>query len=351
MTMTMTDEASNDLERGRQNARDAFQRWPHLDLGAFPTPVREMPRLRKHLGCPARLWIKNDDYSGPAFGGNKVRKLEYVLAQALADKIDVVFTAGGITSNHARITAGLCARLGIPCELVLNIPPGQPQPKKGRPASLLLDEMFGARVHFVERRRDRMLEMDRLASAARQDGRRAMVIPIGASTPLGALGFVRGAREMADQAKTQSLNVRKLFHATSSGGTQAGLVEGVALFGPRDAMVVGISVDDPAAEIVRTVQKILSGLNISLGLPETHAHDSVRVDDRFVGAGYAIPSQAGDEATSMFARFEGVILDPVYTGKAAAGFIHAAKNESGDGGDLLFWHTGGQMALFQEVAS
>jgi 1-aminocyclopropane-1-carboxylate deaminase/D-cysteine desulfhydrase-like pyridoxal-dependent ACC family enzyme len=347
----MSVELSNDLERARQIARDTFQRWPHLQLGAFPTPVRELPRLRKHLGCGARLWIKNDDYSGPAFGGNKIRKLEYVLAQALADKIDVVFTSGGITSNHARSTAGLCARLGISCELVLNIPPGQPRPKSGRPASLLLDEMFGARVHVVVRGIDRQPEMERLAAEVRQDGRRAMVIPLGASTPLGALGFVRAGQELADQAKSLSLDLRKIFHATSSGGTQAGLAEGVALFGPRDAEVVAVSVDNPSADIVRAVRKILSGLNHSLGLPETYAHERVVVDDGFIGDGYAIPSPAGNEATALFARTEGVILDPVYTGKSAASFIQAAKGNSAKDGDLLFWHTGGQMALFQEVAS
>jgi L-cysteate sulfo-lyase len=349
--MTMPHDIANDLEHRRQNARAVFERWPRLELGAFPTPIREMPRLQKHLGSAARLWIKNDDYSGPAFGGNKVRKLEYVLAKALADKVDVAVTAGGITSNHARITAGLCARLGIQCELVLHVPAGQTLPQKGRPASLFLDEMYGARIHRVERAQDRAPQMEKLASAIRNDGRRAMVIPIGASIPLGTLGFVRGAQELAHQAKALSIDLRKIFHATSSGGTLAGLVEGVALFGPPDAKIVGISVDSPAAEAVHTVQTILSGLNTSLGLPEQHALDSVEVDDHFIGAGYAIPSAESNDATSIFARYEGVIVDPVYTGKAAAGFIRAAKNYPKNSGDLLFWHTGGQMALFQEIAT
>jgi L-cysteate sulfo-lyase len=348
--MTASMEAAGNSQAGLQAAQKRLAEWPRLILGHFPTPVRELCRLRNHLGCRPRLWVKNDDYSGPAFGGNKVRKLEYFLARAVAEKVAVVFTAGGITSNHARVTAGLCARLGLPCELVLNIPPGQPNPASGRPASLLLDEMFGARIHFVERREDRVPEMERLAREREKQGKRALVIPIGASTPMGALGLVEGARELSVQAAALKLNLRRIFHATSSGGTQAGLLAGVKIFGPEKTKVIGISVEDPAQEAIQTVRAVLSGVSELLGLSRDFAAAEIEVDERFIGAGYAIPSAEGNAATELLARLEGVVVDPVYTAKAMAGFLHRATSDTfAPEDDLLFWHTGGQLALFQEV--
>jgi len=334
------------------SVREALEQYPRLELGNFPTPVREMARLRQHLGCAPRLWIKNDDYSGPGFGGNKVRKLEYVLAKAVADGAEEVFTTGGINSNHARITAALCARLGLGCQLVLNIPPSQPGPERGRPASLLIDEMFGAQIHFVEKREARAPEMQRLADVAAKQGKRVCVVPLGASTPLGALGFVRAAAEFAEQASMMKLNIAGIVLATSSGGTQAGLVVGVRAFGPDSAKVIGISVDDPAAQKIEEIKEIVHGTNEMLSFPADFPESRIEVDGRFTGDGYGIPSKEGNNAIAILARTEGVILDPVYTGKAMAGFIHLAKTYGYTiDQDFVFWHTGGQLALFQEVSN
>lgn len=334
----------------RASVLKILREQPRLAFGNFPTPIREMTRLRRHLGCRPRLWIKNEDCTGPAFGGNKVRKLEYVLGRAVAERVEEVITAGGITSNHARVTAGLCARLGITCRLVVNVPKGQPMPAVGRPASLLLDEMFGATIHQIERREDRTRAMNQLAREAAAKGRRAFIIPVGASEPVGSLGFLHGAAELKKQAKANKIHVRAIFHATSSGGTQAGLIAGVGLFGPETTRVIGVSVDDGAAQIAETVRAILSGMNELLGLSGDFAMDSVEVEDRFTGPGYAVPSEEGKEAIAMLARTEGEILDSVYTAKAMAGFLHHARGgEFGKGDHLLFWHTGGQLALFQEV--
>lgn len=336
-------------QRARQ-ALEVLAGQPRLELGHFPTPVREMVRLREHLACAPRLWIKHDDYSGPAFGGNKVRKLEYVLAKGLGDKATDVITAGGVTSNHARITAGLCARLGLKCHLVLNAPPGQPVPVQGRPASLLLDEMFGAKIHSAGSPEERLPRMMQLAARLGEDGAKVLLIPLGASTPLGALGFVRAARELSEQASTLGLRLGAVVHATSSAGTQAGLVAGVNLFGPEDASVIGISADAPATEIKATVQDILAGVSRLLGLDGSFPSRLIEVDDRFTGAGYAVPSDEGREATALLARREGVILDPVYTAKAMAGFLDLARSgRFGEDDNILFWHTGGQLALFQEL--
>jgi D-cysteine desulfhydrase family pyridoxal phosphate-dependent enzyme len=321
----------------------------NLDLGFYPTPVRELKRLRNHLASAPHLWIKNDDYTGPGFGGNKVRKLEYELARAIGEGADEVITAGAVTSNHARVTAALCAQVGIGCNLVLNRPKGQPHPKVGRAATLMFDEMFGAKIHFVEEREQRSAEMERLAEEIVSNGRRAVVIPVGASTPLGALGFVRAAEELSCQASALGVQFRAVVHATSSGGTQAGLSLGAMLYCPGTS-VIGVSVDEPAWQILEIVRPIATGAMELLRLPQEWAAPALQVDDRFTGPGYAIPSEEGAEAIALLARTEGVILDPVYTAKAMAGFLAIARDGGYAAADhLLFWHTGGQMALLQEM--
>ncbi len=322
---------------------------PNLEFGFYPTPVRELKRLRHHLASAPHLWIKHDDYSGPGFGGNKVRKLEYELARAISEGADEVITAGGITSNHARVTAALCAQVGLGCTLVLNRPKGQPLPKVGRVATLMFDEMFGAKIHFVEERELRSPEMQRLAKEAVRKGRRPLIIPLGASTPLGALGFVRAAQELSCQASTLGVQFRAIVHATSSGGTQAGLSLGATLYCPGTS-VIGVSVDEPATQILEIVRPIAIGAMELLGVPKKRGTPDIQIEDRFIGMGYAIPSEQGAEAIALLARTEGVILDPVYTAKAMAGFLSIAREGGYTNADhLLFWHTGGQMALLQEI--
>lgn len=311
----------------------ALDKIARLDLGFYPTPIEEMPRLREALGGGPRLFIKHDDYTGLGFGGNKVRKLEYELAEARAQNADVVLTTGGIRSNHARVTAAACARLGLKCHLILNGAPSS------HPASLFLDELYGATVQFVAGREERATEMQRMAEELRRKGHRPYAIPLGASTPLGALGYVRAAQEIA----TCGRRFAAIFHSTSSGGTQAGLLAGLQL-AASSTPVIGVSADDPAMEIAARVGAIVGGIGDLLG--ETF-QPAIEVDAAFVGEGYGIPTAQGREAIELAARCEGVVLDPVYTAKAMAALI-ARVREGRFSADqsVLFLHSGGQMVLF-----
>ncbi len=320
---------------------DCFHKVPRLALGFYPTPVEEMSRLRLALGGGPRLWIKRDDYTGPGFGGNKVRKLEYMLARAMDDGADTILTTGGLRSNHARVTAALAARLGLECHLILNAPAGGTGSK---PASLHLDEMYGATIHTVGSREERAPTMSRMAEELRARGRRPMEIPLGASTPLGALGYVRAAEELAAQKR----DIDWIFHASSSGGTQSGLEVGLQLFGMPKARLVGISPDDAAASIAMQISAIVDGIGSMIGAMPGTLRRKLIVEDSFVGPGYGIPSPEGEEALQLVAQSEGIILDPVYTAKAMAALIAMVRAyRFRDGENVLFWHTGGQMALFK----
>jgi D-cysteine desulfhydrase family pyridoxal phosphate-dependent enzyme len=326
-----------------EQAVERFRAIPRLNFGVYPTPIEEAPRLRMALGQNApRIFIKRDDYSGPGFGGNKVRKLEYVLAKAMADGADVAITSGGVKSNHARVTAAMCARLGLRCILVLNsaaVSPGSLDP-----ASLSVDELFGAEIVRVDRREERATAVAALAERLRGEGKRVALIPIGASIPLGALGFVRAVEETKAQLASMDLRVDYLFHSSSSGGTQAGLLAGCQLFDWRGVEIIGVSPDDTSSAISGEVGAIIRGVGETLGVS---LKEEASVLDAYVGGGYGVPSPQGDEATAILARAEGVILDPVYTAKAMVGLIDwIRKGRLTETDNVLFWHTGGQLALF-----
>jgi 1-aminocyclopropane-1-carboxylate deaminase/D-cysteine desulfhydrase-like pyridoxal-dependent ACC family enzyme len=313
---------------------------PQTTLARHPTIVEPMDRLRSALGprCP-RLLIKRDDLLAFAMGGNKVRKLQAVAAEAAAAGADTLITCGGIQSNHARVTAAAGAVLGWRVILVVN---GTPQDTPTGNARL--DRLFGADVRYVEARGDRVPAMDRIAGDLRRNGRRPFVIPLGASTPTGALGFARGVGELA----TAGVKPDVIVHATSSGGTQAGLIAGCALLGLR-ARVLGISADDPAGAIERTVTTLLQEIAARLGAARTSvgADRAVEIDDGFVGDGYGVPTAASIEAIEIVARTEGILLDPVYTAKAMAGLLSRIRSGAFDPNEIvLFWHTGGVPGLF-----
>lgn len=325
----------------RNRAVDRFEAIPRLALGHYPTPLEKMPRLRAALGGGPRLFIKRDDYTGAGFGGNKVRKLEYVLAAAQADGVDAVITCGGERSNHCRVTAMLAARLGFECTLVLNAPARDDARK---PASLAVEEMVGARIVRVASREERAPAMERVAEQLRREGKRPMVIPVGASTPLGALGYVSAASELASQMAARELRFDAIFFCASSGGTHAGLAAGKELFLHPDTRLIGISPDDPSGSIQSTVSGILRGMSGELGV---ELECGLTVLDEYVGEGYGVESSAGREALELAARTEGFLLDPVYTAKAMAGMIDwIRRGRLPSSGNVLFWHTGGQMALF-----
>jgi D-cysteine desulfhydrase family pyridoxal phosphate-dependent enzyme len=309
-----------------------------VPLADYPSPVEELSRLRAVLGGGARLLVKRDDTIGFAFGGNKVRKMRLVAADAQRQGADTLITSGGIQSNHARVTAAAAAKLGMTCVLIANgTAPERPA------ANALLDALLGAEVRYVADRIQRAPAMEAAAAELRAQGRRPYVIPIGASTPLGAAAFVRAITELLTQIDPPDV----ILHASSSGGTQAGLVAGCALTGIH-TRVIGISADETAADLTREVRSIISGLPALLGLdPGLLASAPIDVDDHFVGGGYGVPTNESQEAIALFARTEAIFLDPTYTAKAAAGLISRWRAGGfGDATTVLFWHTGGQVGLF-----
>jgi len=231
--------------------------FPSLSLAEFPTPIEELKRLRSELGSGARIFAKRDDAISFGFGGNKVRKLAIVAGQAIADGADALITIGGIQSNHARATAATAAKLGLRCHLVASGAP--PDRLTG---NALLDALLGAEVEYVAARSERVPAMRRAAERMRASGGHPAEIPLGASTPEGALGFVRAVGEMLQQGVRPDI----IVHATSSGGTQAGLVAGCALHG-LSTRVIGVSADDPAADVERQVRSIIAGMEALIGSP------------------------------------------------------------------------------------
>lgn len=323
---------------------------PHLNIGFYPTPIEELTRFREAIGGGPRLLIKRDDYTGAGMGGNKVRKLEYVLAQAIADGADVAITIGSEKSNHARVTAALCARLGLRCILVLNRMAHNNDSLK--PASVAFDEIVGAEIHFVTDRKDRMPTLQSIAERLLGEGKRVVEIPLGASTSLGALGYVRAVEEAVAQLKAMDITPDYIFHSSSSGGTQAGLIAGCKLFGLESAQIIGVSPDDPAASIAAEVKRISGSVGELLGIDDDVLRKDVTVLDEFVGDGYGLASAESTTALSLLARTEGILLDPIYTAKAMAALIYWIKRgRITEKETALFWHTGGQLAMFYSPLS
>ena len=339
---------------------------PRVRLGEGPTPLQEAPRLAAALGGP-RLFIKRDDLLPLGLGGNKIRKLEYLLADALAGGADGVITTGAHTSNHARLTAAGCARLGLEVHLVLRAPTAEPAPE----GNLLLDELFGARIHLVPPERA-TAEMVALAGRLRAAGRRPYLIPVGGSVGLGALGYARAVEELVPQCAAAGVRPTAVVAAAGSGGTQAGLLLGRGLL-RQDWDVVGVLVgeDDPG-EFAQAVLDILRAARGLLGLgprvPEgwgfadppgppatTDAaaafgalgEEGGALLRGYVGAGYGDVTPGVREALALAARTEGLVLDPVYTGKAMAGLIGEIRaGRLGPADTVVFVHTGGQAGLF-----
>jgi 1-aminocyclopropane-1-carboxylate deaminase/D-cysteine desulfhydrase-like pyridoxal-dependent ACC family enzyme len=316
----------------------ALRSLPSVPFAPGPSPVEELANLCAALGGGPRLLVKRDDAIAFALGGNKVRKMRLVAARAQACGADTLITTGGVQSNHARVTAAAAAKLGMKCILVVN----GTAPERAT-ANALLDKLLGADVRYVPAREDRAPAMERAAGEVRRTGGTPFVIPLGASTPLGAAAFVEAIAELGDQIDPPDV----IIHSTSSGGTQAGLIAGCTLAG-WPTRVIGISADESAGVLERDVRILLGGLAELLGFgSDRFAAASVAVDDGFVGAGYGVPTAESREAIELTARTEALFLDPTYTAKAMAGLIaRLRRREFGTNGTVLFWHTGGQVALF-----
>ncbi|MEO5894193.1 MAG: D-cysteine desulfhydrase family protein [Vicinamibacterales bacterium] len=315
---------------------------PTIPLAAFPTPVEELSNLHEQLSrgghAIPRLLVKRDDAISFAFGGNKVRKMQLVAADALKQGADTLITCGGVQSNHARVTAAAAAKLGIKSILVAN-----GRPSERATGNALLDRLLGAEIRYVSDRSERAPQMEAAAEELRLFGRKPYLIPIGASTPLGAAGFVQAVFELLQQIEAPDV----IVHSTSSGGTQAGLAAGCLLAGVA-TRVIGISADETSAALEREIRAILDGLEVLLGVERGRfANADVNVDDSFVGGGYGVPTDASREAIDLLARSEALFLDPTYTSKAMAAVIAGCRRgEFSDTRTLLFWHTGGQVGLF-----
>jgi len=307
---------------------------PRISLLAGPTPVEEMSRLRAVLGGRGipRLFVKRDDAIPFGFGGNKVRKLEFALAEAMARGADTIVTFGGVQSNHARATAAASAKLGLKCVLIIN---GAPQERPT--ANALLDRLLGAEVEYIPSRNERAEASERVMARLANRGRTPFLLPLGASTSVGALGFVNAVSELVAQGVRPDV----IVHACSSGGTQAGLVAGAALHG-LEARIIGVSADDPAADVTATVRRIIRGID---GLESFNGEFDV--DDTRVGDGYGIPTDASREAQQLFARTEALFVDHTYTAKAAGALIsYVREKRFAPDQTVLFWHTGGQLGIF-----
>ncbi len=313
---------------------------PRIRLAHLPTPLEHLPRLSKQLGGP-NIWIKRDDLTGPSFGGNKVRKLEFVMADAVNKGANVVITTGGVQSNHARATAAVASKLGLKAVLVLR--GEEPSEVNG---NLLLDRFFGAEIRFFPVEREEIPRiMEEVADELRKNGEKPYIIPLGASYPIGAVGYANSVIEIYNQSKEIGLNIDWIVHAAGSGGTQAGLVYGIKML-RMDAKVLGISMGPDAESLRRASLEIIEGISSLLNVDVKVSTREVRVIDDYAGEEGKISKEVV-EAIKTLARTEGIMLDPVYTAKAMAGTIDLIRNGFFDANEnLLFIHSGGLPGLF-----
>ncbi|RME07481.1 MAG: D-cysteine desulfhydrase family protein [Anaerolineae bacterium] len=308
---------------------------PRIEIAHLPTPIEEMPRLSAHLGGP-RLLIKRDDQTGLAFGGNKTRKLEYLVAEALAQGARTLVTAGAVQSNHCRQTAAAAARLGLDCILVLV---GNPQESPS--GNYLLDLLLGAEVVWARSWETRHDDLQAAFEAAREQGRKPYFIPYGGSNATGAAGYAFAMQELV----SQGVEADWVVFPSSSGGTQAGMVAGARLFG-FEGRILGISVDEPESVLKERVARLATETARLLGEDVSFSADEIFVDAGYTGEGYGVMNARDREAVQLFARYEGLLVDPVYTGRAAGGMIDLIRKGFFSSHEtVLFWHTGGTPAL------
>jgi D-cysteine desulfhydrase family pyridoxal phosphate-dependent enzyme len=317
-----------------------LSRFPRVGLGNWPTPLEPAPRLSDALGGP-RILVKRDDLSGLGVGGNKLRKLEFLLGAAVADGADTVITFGGVQTNHGRQTAAACARLGLRCELVLT----RGVPRDGDAYELsgnvALDKLYGARVHVCDGEDDTAATLARLQEAAAAEGRTVATFPVGGSNGVGALGYVAAAVELHDQLAA----VDRIVCAIGSSGTASGLALGAALL-DWPVLLAGAAVSPSADTKVADIGGLVGEAAKLLGVAHPNL-DHVQVTDRALGPGYGVPTEETWEAIRLFGRTEGITLDPVYTGKAAAALVDAVRTgEVGSDETVVFLHTGGLPGLF-----
>ena len=319
-------------------------RFPRVRFAHLPTPLEAAPRLGDALGG-VNLFIKRDDATGLAGGGNKTRKLEFLAGEALAQGADTLVTQGAIQSNHVRQTAAVAARLGMACEIILEARTGSNAVDYNNSGNVLLDRLLGANLQTVPGGSDMPAALERVAGAVRDRGGRPYVIPGGGSNAVGALGYADCARELVVQADAMGLKIDRIITATGSAGTHAGLVAGLAVIG-ADIPVLGIGVRAPQPQQEANVFKLAQETCALLGQPGRVTREMVVANCDYVGAGYGLIDEAVIDALKLAARTEALILDPVYSGKAMKGLIDLCAQGAFKGETLVFLHTGGAQGLF-----
>lgn len=315
-------------------------RFPRLEFIGAPTPLEYLPRFSDYLG--REIFIKRDDVTPVAMGGNKIRKLEFLAADALREGADTLVTAGGIQSNHVRQTAAVAAKLGLHCVVLLENPIGTTAENYLTNGNRLLMELFNAQVEMCDALSAPDAQLEALATRLEAQGFRPYVIPVGGSNALGALGYVESALEIAQQCEG-AVNLSSVIVASASGGTHAGLAVGLEQLMP-EVDLIGVTV---SRRIVEQKPKVVALQQAIAGELELTATAESQLWDDYFAPGYSIPNDEATEAINLLARLEGILLDPVYTGKAMAGLIDGiSQKRFRDEGPILFIHTGGAPALF-----
>jgi L-cysteate sulfo-lyase len=319
-------------------------RFPRARFAHLPTPLEGAPRLGEALGTLS-LFIKRDDATGLAGGGNKTRKLEFLVGEARARGADTLVTQGAIQSNHVRQTAAAAARMGMACEIILEARTGSEAADYNGSGNVLLDRLLGAQIRTLPGGSDMNAALEETAQGVRDRGGRPYVIPGGGSNAVGALGYADCARELVVQADAMGLKIDRIVTATGSAGTQAGLVAGLAVIG-ADIPVLGIGVRAPQAMQEANVFKLAQETCALLGQEGRVTREMVAANCDYVGAGYGLIDQAVIDALKLAARTEALILDPVYSGKAMKGLIDLCAKGAFKGETVVFLHTGGAQGLF-----
>ena len=327
-----------------------LSRFPRIFAAHLPTPLERLDRLTRELGGP-EIWIKRDDCTGLSTGGNKTRKLEFLMAEAEAEGADMVMTQGATQSNHARQTAAFAAKLGMGCHILLEDRTGSRDPSYTGNGNVLLDHLHGATTEGREGGADMAAEMEAVAERLRKEGRKVYTIPGGGSNPTGALGYVNCAFELIGQANDRGLVIDRIIHATGSAGTQAGLVAGLRAIN-ANVPLLGIGVRAPRPKQEENVHALAVATAEKIGAAGVVRREDVVANCDYVGEGYGIPTTGGLEAIAMFAEMEGILLDPVYSAKGAAGLIDLIRKGWIEKGErVVFVHTGGSAALFGYAAA
>lgn len=321
-----------------------FNLIPRVEITHAPTLLELLPRLSNELGC--NFFIKRDDCTGLAGGGNKARKLEYLIADAQQKGADTLVTVGGFQSNHARQTAAAAAKFGFDCELVLEDVEGTPKADYYNNGNMLLDNLLGAKIHTMNIGEDCDAYTEVLINKLKSEGRKPYLIPMGGSNVIGSLGYVRCANEILQQIATEDIQIDQIVLATGSGGTQAGLLAGL-IAAKIDIPVLGITVSRTTEDQLQLVEELLRQTLTQLGLDPNQAEGRVVTNGSYYGEGYGMTTPSMITAVKCCAQLEGLLLDPVYTGKAMAGLMDlCAKGVIEPGSNQLFLHTGGSQGLF-----